>query len=603
MSEEVRGMGVAFDVEMILEFQAGGESHTAEARYVGDSQSAAGLGIASFGVPSYSSGELTIESPSKTVVTEHKYALQANYVPHESGKGWKKNHGNSPLLARPRAFTFSGGSSIDLDEVKSMGREVVDGLETEVFSATTSGLDIPGGRGDYDISYWFGLGDGLLRQVRIRGDLSINDTELFAQVIDSNIASIELTARFSDYGKEVDIITPEFPFFRYSHQAIPLEGGDVLAIGGFTGVANNNVIVPFPSPLAYLYSSGSGLWSIVGQHSLLEQEIGPTAFPSVVRLSGGEVLAIDTLPLGPDGTPVSGHAEVEEFPEVEEFTGAAFLFNTATNTWRLASSKGTSRSSPVLAPLKDGRVLIAGGSVVDVDGSGEETDLVELFNPKTGEWMTGASILSVPGGDYSSILGGPNLFVALLGDGRAMALATPDFEEAAGAEDAPIGGARTQVYDPISNTWEFTERSNLVFLFTGLIALSDGRILATGIGGSPSESDVYVASEIYDPATGQWTDFAEMTRVRLGFQLTLLPDGKVIATGGDDNFGDGLATSEVYDPATNTWSPGPLLSELRSFHSATLLLDGRIMLAGGIALETEKQEIYPTNSTEYLVIE
>jgi len=54
------------------------------------------------------------------------------------------------------------------------------------------------------------------------------------------------------------------------------------------------------------------------------------------------------------------------------------------------------------------------------------------------------------------------------------------------------------------------------------------------------------AAELYDPATGSWSVTGSMNDPRLGFTLTLLPDGQVLAAGGDG----GTSTAELYVPPT-----------------------------------------------------
>ena len=79
-----------------------------------------------------------------------------------------------------------------------------------------------------------------------------------------------------------------------------------------------------------------------------------------------------------------------------------------------------------------------------------------------------------------------------------------------------------------------------------------------------------------------------------------LPDGRVLAAGGEDPMGDDYllySSTEIFDPETNTWSPDPELSQPRSSHSDTLMLDGSILLAGGISQEGER---YPIASTEFI---
>jgi hypothetical protein len=119
--------------------------------------------------------------------------------------------------------------------------------------------------------------------------------------------------------------------------------------------------------------------------------------------------------------------------------------------------------------------------------------------------------------------------------------------------------------------------------------LRDGTVLVVGgerMGGpdrdlSPNES-LRMAADLYDPSTGTWTPAGIMTEPRLYHAATLLPDGRILVTGGGSLLEDGsLATAEVYDPETGEWSGSGNLVARRSGHSATLLSDGRVLLAGG----------------------
>jgi hypothetical protein len=80
-----------------------------------------------------------------------------------------------------------------------------------------------------------------------------------------------------------------------------------------------------------------------------------------------------------------------------------------------------------------------------------------------------------------------------------------------------------------------------------------------------------------------------MANARKQHTATLLPDGRVLVTGGsrgtesaNDQSTDPAFAAEVYDPATNQWQTWASFTRFRGYHSTALLLpDGRILSAGG----------------------
>ena len=76
-----------------------------------------------------------------------------------------------------------------------------------------------------------------------------------------------------------------------------------------------------------------------------------------------------------------------------------------------------------------------------------------------------------------------------------------------------------------------------------------------------------------------------MSQPRIQMSATILPNGKVLATGGSINDEDAVTASlnaDLYDPATNTFSPAGANLFPRLYHSASLLLpDATVLLIGG----------------------
>lgn len=67
--------------------------------------------------------------------------------------------------------------------------------------------------------------------------------------------------------------------------------------------------------------------------------------------------------------------------------------------------------------------------------------------------------------------------------------------------------------------------------------------------------------------------------------MTVLPNGKVLVTGGSEKIGQiptATYVAEIWDPETETWSRGASATKPRLYHSTALLLpDGTVLTAGG----------------------
>ena len=410
-----------------------------------------------------------------------------------------------------------------------------------------------------------------------------------------------------------DLVAP-----RYEHDAVLLDDGRVLLGGGFTGVANNNVIFPSPLGLVEIYDPESDTWSA------LDPVEGPGYMYSLVKLADGRVLAF--------GVGVAGD-------DVESMAAA---FEPATNSWsELTGSPFAIRAFPYVLPLNGGRLLVAGGVDFFSDPSSYSVEYVrgsEIFDPVTGDWSRAAS----PTETFQPIYPRDQPLLLLLADGRVAILGSEATDE---RRDVP----RAETYDPSTDTWTPVSGLDPLYGFLDGVALSDGRLLVKGrlsesaVRGTLSDRDSgkilnvtlrdgeelnaeeiterFPTFKVYDPVADTWTPTGEPAYSRTIPTLTLLPDGRVLAVGGEDGWAsdsdkEGSAiddrsryrggaplnlphsTTEIYDPLTNTWALGPDLSELRLGSTATVLLDGRVLLAGGIGMVLDKGEIYPLPTSE-----
>jgi hypothetical protein len=112
----------------------------------------------------------------------------------------------------------------------------------------------------------------------------------------------------------------------------------------------------------------------------------------------------------------------------------------------------------------------------------------------------------------------------------------------------------------------------------------DGKVLVMG-GGDPPTSTAEVID--LNAATPSWRSVGSMAFARRQLNATLLPDGKVLVTGGTsgpgfNNTSTPVYAAEMWDPGTERWTTRASAQTPRLYHSAALLLpDGRVLTTGG----------------------
>src|SRR5688572_18397819 len=236
----------------------------------------------------------------------------------------------------------------------------------------------------------------------------------------------------------------------------------------------------------------------------------------------------------------------------------ASYYDPFANTWTRLPDMNNGRWYPSGTTLANGDQLVTSGSF---DTNYSNNTLPQVWQVSSGSWrnLTSAQ-LGLP--LYPRTFLAPN--------GRVFfATSTSRYLDTAGAGS----------WSTVGNT-RFNGRDNY-----GSAAMYDvGRILWAGGGDPPTSS-----AEIIDlnSATPTWNFTGAMPQARRQNNLTILPDGRVVCTGGssspDFNTDDGGKPAIVWNPATGTWTSwaGPE-ANYRGYHSTALLLpDGRVLSSGG----------------------
>jgi hypothetical protein len=114
-----------------------------------------------------------------------------------------------------------------------------------------------------------------------------------------------------------------------------------------------------------------------------------------------------------------------------------------------------------------------------------------------------------------------------------------------------------------------------------LLLLPNGKVLITGGAVNANGTGALASAELYDPVAHTFTNVGPMNVARADHTVTLLPNGKVLVAGGFNDVGV-VSSAELFDPSTNTFTllTAPMTS-LRAEHTATLLTNGEVLIAGG----------------------
>jgi hypothetical protein len=295
-------------------------------------------------------------------------------------------------------------------------------------------------------------------------------------------------------------------------------------------------------------------------------------------------------------------------PVHEPFTGLrwAYTFDSTVvdenQKWNYLQSQGqpqpmqNGRWYPTVTLLPDRRLLVMSGYIVGPPpGQPAQPSnfnrVPEIWNPQTGQWIRRTALQAempflalypgahlVPRGQYQG-----QVFYSM--PMRQAYVFDPNFDgipngsyywsPVAGLRQGPVRGGGCSILLPIKPAPN-----------------TEAKVLILGGDDYDSQFGTNVATnttEIIDlgATTPGWQFASPMVLERTHANAIILPDGKILVTGGNQvYFREGAVTfAEIYDPDTNTWTLLPPGSYTRMYHSASILLpDATVWVAGGDAL-------------------
>ncbi len=310
---------------------------------------------------------------------------------------------------------------------------------------------------------------------------------------------------------------------------------------------------------ATLLSSGKVLWFRTGVSAYVWDPMSTT---HTKRQVGSAIFCAGHGTLADGRVIVVGGSGVDSawgLPDVN-------LFDPVSETWSPVADMNFARWYPTSTTLPDGRVLATSGNQSRTPYV--VSDIPEVYDPQTDSWsQMAAAELPLPLYPFIFVLPNGKLFFA--GSGGAV------------TETPTSSISRTLGVD--AQTWEVVGTPIFSELEGSAAMYRPGKILKVG-GGLPA----VVGAEVIDMTAPSpaWRQISAMSYPRRKVDLVLLPDGRVLAVGGavdgDSSPECAVHAAALWEPDTEAWTTMASTERPRAYHATSLLLpDGRVLAAGG----------------------
>ena len=336
-----------------------------------------------------------------------------------------------------------------------------------------------------------------------------------------------------------------------------------------------------PAPIVWDPKDGSYVSVEVPDHLYrYDDNTTPPIQTDEIYCSGQTILA-DGRVLVTGGHSNRGETEFHGSPRMRLFDYRN-MNDPITHGWSLGADMNAGRWYPTNVPLAGGKALVLGGYVTE----NNYNQTPQVYDPVARSWRTLSTASSAP--DLPLY---PWLYPA---PGGKVFYAGPR-QETRFLDLAGTGAWSQPILARFGPTRQFPSG-----LHRGASVLYDeGKIL--NVGGTPGEfTPPTNTAEVIDLKTSapSWRQVGSLNYPRQFLNATLLPDGKVLVTGGTTSPGwiDYTGTvyaAEMWDPATQTWTVMASMTQPRLHHAMAMLLpDGRVLVGGGGQTEIEGESEY-----------
>ena len=395
------------------------------------------------------------------------------------------------------------------------------------------------------------------------------------------------TGTFSSAGALVSV--------RTAHRAVLLATGKVLLVGGSQAMNSVEVYDPgsgrfYSHDLARVAHTATLLADGTVLFSAAPDGVNPYAVRHAALFDPQASVFVATGPM--IRARYYGTATVLKDGSVL-FAGSAPWTNTATlmraelydpvmGLFAATGQMVESRSSHTASLLPNGNVLVAGSVAGDAT--------TELYDVGAGTFASGPSMINGRNAHTATVLG--NGKILLVGGWGPVSLS--------GSSTLP----NAELYDPNTGAFGSTGSLVTPRANHTASVLPDGRVLIVGgWTGSATQSGVYSGTpvrtaEVYDAASGTFSASGSLTTARYSHAAATLSDGRILIVGGSDsadpssqtNEPNPLASAELYNPATGAFTQAPPMTMPRVGPSATTLGSGTVLVVGGNAAGTYGNE-------------